>query len=81
MRTLLRYHDLWGFVIDGYPEPPNEGAMMALTNAERTLLKENRKKDNKALSLMQQRLDDVILSKVSYAEYSKEVWDILESCY
>jgi len=81
MRTLLHSHDLWGFVTDGCLEPANEAAMMALTNAERTLLKDKKKKDNKALGLIQQSLDGVILSKVSNAEYSKEAWDILESCY
>jgi len=45
------------------------------------LLRENKKKDNRALGLIQQVLDDVILSKFSNVESSKKAWDTLESCY
>ena len=44
-------------------------------------LKENIKKDNKALGLIQQDLDDVILSNVLDAKYLRKVWDTLESRY
>lgn len=59
---------------------PNEETKMALRNVEGMLLRENRKKDNKSLGLIQQGLDDMILSKVSNAESSKKAWDTLESC-
>lgn len=64
-----------------YPEPSNEVTEMALTNVEQTLLRENKKKDNKALGLSKQGFNDMILSKVSNAESLKKEWDILESCY
>ena len=52
MRTILRDHDIWEFVTIGYPEPPNQATELTLTNVERVLLKENWKKDNKALGLI-----------------------------
>jgi hypothetical protein len=52
MRTILRSQDLWTYVIDGYVEPTDVVAELALSNADRVLLKEKRKKDNKALGLI-----------------------------
>ncbi len=71
MRTLLHSHDLYGFVTDGYLEPDDQEAKMALKNVKQTLLRENIKKDNKDLGLVKQGLDDVIFSKVSSVESSK----------
>lgn len=45
MRTLFRSQDLWEFVENGFPEQDEEGK-----------LRENRKKDAKALYLIQQAL-------------------------
>lgn len=62
----------------------NEVVEMALTNFEWMLLREKKKKkENKSPDLIQQGLDEVILSKVSNAEYSKKAWawGTLESCY
>lgn len=73
MRTLLRSHYLWRLFIDTY----NEETMMTLRNGEQMLLRENRKKDNKSLGLIQRGLDDMILSKVSNAESLKKAWDTL----
>ena len=81
MRTILCAHDLWEFVTIGYPKPPDQAAELALTNAERVLLKENQKKDNKALSLIQQGLSESIFPKISSVESSKKAWDTLETCY
>ena len=52
MRTILCSQDFWSYVCDGYAELANVAAELALTNVERVLLKENRKKDNKALGLI-----------------------------
>ena len=81
MRIILRAQDLWEFVMIGYPEPANQAAELALTNAERVLLKENWKKDNKALGLIQQGLSESIFPKISSVESSKKAWDTLETCY
>ena len=44
-------------------------------------MKENWKKDNKALGLIQQGLSEYIFPKISSVESSKKVWDTLETCY
>ena len=79
MRNILCAQDLWEFVMIGYPEPANQAAELALTNAEHVLLKENQKKDNKALGLIQQGLSESFFSKISSAESSKKAWDTLET--
>jgi hypothetical protein len=54
MRTILRSQDLWTYVINGYTEGVDATAELALSNADRVLLKENRKKYIKSLGLIQQ---------------------------
>ena len=53
MRKILHYQHLWTYVIDSYPEPADVVVELALSNADCIFLKENRKKDNKALGLIQ----------------------------
>ena len=69
---LLHFHDIWGFVTDGYLECANGEGEMVLVYVEQKLLKENRKKENKALGLIQQGLEGMILSKVSNSQYLKK---------
>ena len=78
MRTILCARDLWEFVTIGYPEPADQAVELALTNVERVLLKENQKKDNKALGLIQQGLSESIFLKISCAKSLKKSWDTLE---
>ena len=52
MRTILGAQYIWEFVTLAYAEPANQAVEMALSNFENVLLKENRKKDNKALSII-----------------------------
>lgn len=44
-------------------------------------LRENRKKDSKALFLIQQALHDDIFPRISAAETSHEAWEILQQEY
>ena len=81
MRTILHSQDLWTYVIDGYPKPVDASVELALSNADCVLLNENRKKDNKALGLIQQGLNESIFMKISSATSSKMAWNILETCY
>jgi len=48
---ILHSQDLRTYVIDGYAEPADAIVELGLSNADRVLLKENMKKDNKALGL------------------------------
>ena len=81
MRTILHAQDLWEFVTIGYPELADQAVELALSNAKRVLLKENRRKDNKALGIIQQGLSESIFPNISSAESSKKAWDTLETCY
>ena len=81
MMTILRSQDLWTYVIDGYVEPADAIAELALSNADRVLLKENRKKDNKDLRLIKKGLNESIFMKIASAASSKMAWDIHETCY
>ena len=49
MKALLGAHDVWDLVENGYNEPQNEDA---LTQDQKTTLKDLRKRDKKALYLI-----------------------------
>ena len=72
---------MWTYVIDGYAELVDVATELALSNADHVLLKENRKKDNKALGSIQQELNESIFMNIASATSSKTAWDILETCY
>jgi hypothetical protein len=81
MRTILHSQDFWTYVIDGYVEPIDAATELTMYNADHVLLKENRKKDKKALGLIQQGLNESIFMNISSVASSKMAWDILETCY
>jgi hypothetical protein len=78
---ILHSQYLWTYVIDGYAELVDVAVELALSNADHVLLKENRKKENKSLGLIQQGLNESIFMKISCATSSKIAWDILEMSY
>ena len=51
----------------------------ALTNNQKTQLKESRRKDAKALSLIEAAMIETVFPKIAAANYAKEAWDILET--
>ncbi|KAK2991588.1 hypothetical protein RJ640_000959 [Escallonia rubra] len=53
-------------------------AEAALSNAQKTALRESRKKDKKALFLIFQGVDESTFEKISDAKTSKEAWEILQ---
>ena len=55
--------------------------MAGLTAAERDLLRDNRKKDSKALFYLFQSLHESIFPWIETATKSKEAWDILKTIY
>ena len=67
-----------GVCYDWLPKPADQAAKLALTNVERVLLKENWKKDNKALGLIQQGLSESIFPKISSVESSKKLETLLK---
>ncbi|CAL5340443.1 unnamed protein product [Camellia sinensis] len=67
MMTLFKSQDLWDLVEQGYADPDEE-----------TRLKENKKKDSKALVIIQQAVYDSIFSRIAAATTSKQAWSTLQ---
>ena len=53
MKTLFCLQELWDLVENGFIEQPDQKAYNALLQAQKDILKENRKKDAKELFLIQ----------------------------
>ena len=81
MRALFVSKELWELVEDGFEEPANEEEFEDLTQAERELLKSNKKKDSKALFLLYQAVHESVFSRISAANRSKEAWETLKIAY
>jgi len=47
----------------------------------RGVLKANRKKDNKAKTIIYQGLDETTFEIIAFAETSKEIWEALQQKY
>ncbi|XP_019238530.1 PREDICTED: uncharacterized protein LOC109218606 [Nicotiana attenuata] len=68
--------DVWEIVDRGYAKPDNE---KALPQNEKDVLAKTRKKDQQALTLIHQCLDDAMFEKVADATTSKEAWEVLQN--
>ncbi|MBE2321338.1 retrotransposon gag domain-containing protein, partial [Solirubrobacter sp. CPCC 204708] len=68
-------------VEDGYSEFASREAEAALTDAQRTTLKTDRKKDCKAKSILYQGLDESTFEIIASAKTSNEVWEMLQKTY
>lgn len=75
MRTLFISQDLWDLVENGYAEAKNSKV------AEKVDIKELRKKDAKALLILQQAVTEGIFPRIANATKSKEAWTILRQEY
>ena len=72
MKTLFRSQELWDLVESGYTEPDPAPAQ---PNQQ---LKETRKKDAKALFLIQSALDDEIFPRIAAATTAHGAWETLK---
>eukprot|EP00253_Pinus_taeda_P014063 PITA_14063 len=81
MKALFVCQDLWELVEDGFDEPANENEFNRLTQAEKDLLKSNRKKDSKALVFLYQALDKSVFPRIAGAKTSKKAWQTLKTAY
>ncbi|RVW67886.1 hypothetical protein CK203_061657 [Vitis vinifera] len=70
MKTLFKSQDLWDLVENGYPYPDEEAR-----------LKENTKKDSKALFFIQQAVHESIFSNIAAATTAKEAWTTLKTAF
>ena len=57
MKTLFCSQELWDLVKNGFTEPLDQSAYNALSQAQNYILKENKKKDAKALFFIQQTME------------------------
>ncbi|BAU00313.1 hypothetical protein VIGAN_10189700, partial [Vigna angularis var. angularis] len=73
MQVLFRYQDVQEVVEGDYQEIPSGAA------DERKA--EERKKDNKALFLIHQCVDDAHFEKIQHAKTAREAWSILVRCH
>ena len=64
MKALFRGQDVWEIVQYGYAEPANMTTYSNLTQAEKDVLREQRKKDGKALFYIHQAMHESILPRV-----------------
>ncbi|KAJ0967664.1 hypothetical protein J5N97_024581 [Dioscorea zingiberensis] len=80
MKALLGSQELWEIVTEGYEEPTAEQEA-AYSREQKGILKEQRKRDKKALFLLYQGVDESTFEKISEAKSSKEVWEILSTFF
>ena len=72
MKTIMIVNDLWDFLINGFNDVTIPALYVALTNPQKTQLKESRRKNVKALSLIEAIMIDTVFSKIAATNYSKE---------
>nr|XP_028964703.1 uncharacterized protein LOC114827175 [Malus domestica] len=78
LRTIFVSHDLWSLIEDGYVVPLST---VALTKAQTKELKENIKRDAKALGVIQNAISDENFPRISNDTSAKSAWDVLEKVY
>ena len=76
IKALFGSQELWEVVNNGYVEPTTEQEA-TYSMEQKTTLKEQRKKDKKALFLLYQGVGESFFEKFSEAKFSKEAWKIL----
>ena len=75
MKTLFQSQDLWDLVENGYEEPES---VATLSSTQREALRENKKKDAKALFFIQQAITESLFPRIMRVSKSKEAWSVLQ---
>ena len=73
--------DVWEIVQHGYAEPVDMTAYKNLTQAQKDALREQRKRDGKALFFIHQAMHESILPRIAAKTNAKETCDTLETAY
>ncbi|KAJ0500422.1 putative RNA-directed DNA polymerase [Helianthus annuus] len=71
LKTVLRSQELWELVSTGFDEEDKDA----------TRLKENVKKDARALALIQQAVHDSVFSRIAASTTAKMAWNVLQTEY
>lgn len=80
IKALFGSQDLLETISDGYVEPALEQEA-TYSPEQKTALKDQRKKDKKALFLLYQGLDEPTFEKIAEATSSKQAWEILGTIF
>ena len=81
MKALFRGQDVWEIVQHGYAQPADITTYNNLTRTENDVLREQRKKDVKALFYIHQAMHESILPRVAAKTNAKQAWNTLETSY
>lgn len=81
MKALFSSQDIWDLVENDFQELVDAIAYNAFSQAERDLLRDNKKKDEKVIFYIFQVVHESIFSSVATATKSKQVWDTLQTIY
>ena len=76
MKVILGAQGVWEIVEKGYVEPENEEKLEA---AQKEELENKRKKDQCALTIIHQGLDDEMFEKIACVTNAKKAWDTLQN--
>ena len=68
MKALFASQDILELVENGYPEPADATTLATLMATKRDLLKDNRKKDSKALFYLFQSVNESIFPRIIAAK-------------
>lgn len=68
MKTVFRSKDMWSIVQKGITEEEDNNKIT-----------ETMKKDAKALCLIQQNLDELVLLRITEAKTTKQAWEMLKT--
>ena len=81
MKALFLSQDVWDLVENGFQEPTDAASYNSLFWVERDLLRDNKKKDSKALFYIFQAVHESIFPRVALATNSKQAWDTFQTAY
>lgn len=71
-------NDLWEFVINGFNDLIDPTQYVSFRKLQKTQLEESRRRDAKALSLIEAAIIETIIPWIVTKNYAKEAWDIVE---
>ena len=77
MKALFSSQDIWDLMENGFQEPADGATYNALSQQEKDLLRDNRKKDSKALFYIFQVVHESVFPRIAVATKSKQAWDTL----